>query len=362
MWTYLKNVPKEETTSFLKTKVELERSSSKLCEVNAHERDKRITKDDVRHIYEVDGKEIPISGTGFKGFFFPKFDPEQRIRSMFSRSKIQGPRYQSQRGSEYDGLTALEIARRWENNRDRGTAIHAVIEKFYDFYHNVKPDEQLKANEIRVLLKMIAEESGFQMPDGMIFLIGGQLAAFQSVWSIYRVEWVIYDEELGVAGTIDAIFVRQTPQGCKYYIVDWKSRMNVNITQNEGNCFYPFEKLKASPISEYQVQLSLYADIVKRKYGLDVEGISAVAILNDAIRLINFNMLDMTKAYEIYKGDLMKEQILREGFDKISDFQYPEKKEPEFKSLYSIKEEEFLYDENERWMQSQASDSKRRKY
>lgn len=301
---------------------------------------------------------MPISGTGFKSIFIPKFDAEHRIRQMFSRAKVQGSHYQSTRGSEYDGLTAHGIAKKWENNRDRGTAIHAVIEKFYDWYGHLK----LSADEIRYLLKQISLELGFPMPDGMIYLVGGQLASLQSVWKIYRVEWVIFDEELGIAGTIDAVFVRQTVKGPKYLIVDWKSRLNINVNQSESHCYKPFTYLKACPLTEYQLQLSNYADFARRKYGLDVEGVAAVVIVNDAIRLFKLEMLDMTEAYEIYSNDLKKLEIFKEGMDKISGLKYPEEKEPEFKSFHSLKETEFIYDEDQRRGEFEASSSKRRKY
>ena len=360
MWTYLKSIPKEEVTAFLTVNKEFAKSSIPLSEVHPHERDKRISRNDATHTYTLDGRDLKISGTGFKALFTPKFDPEQRIRQMFQRSGSSGSRYSSLRGSDYDGMTALEISRLWEATAVRGTSIHAVIENFYNWYHEIH--DKLTANEIRRLLYNTAKELGFDMPIGMIYLLGGQLHSFHKVWKIYRVEMQIFDEELGLAGTVDAVYYRDVGEKRMFLVDDWKSRSNVKITQSEGNCYYPFDNLKANSVTEYQLQLSLYADIYKRKYDMEVEGITAVAILNDAIRLINLKMLDMKLAYQVYLQDLRKRDIFLRGVDEVSGMMFPEEKEPEFISSYSLKEEEFLYDEDERRAAFEQSSSKRRKH
>ena len=42
-------------------------------------------------------------------------------------------------------------------------------------------------------------------------------------WIPYAVEWKIFSEDIGLAGTLDALFCRMDPHGnISYVLVDWK--------------------------------------------------------------------------------------------------------------------------------------------
>ena len=107
----------------------------------------------------------------------------------------------------------------------------------------------------------------------------------------YRTEWSIYDEDSGVAGQIDSLWIDCTDDCQKkprFVMADWKrSRHTLSSDErtHEEQSFgklalqeSPFAVGYASPCrnmadcayNHYNIQQHLYSDFLRRKYGIDV--------------------------------------------------------------------------------------------
>lgn len=90
----------------------------------------------------------------------------------------------------------------------------------------------------------------------------------------YRTEWIVYDWEYKLAGTIDFVDY----QNGEYTIYDWKrsdkiiaSGMPIKINKYGEKGNYPLEHIDNSPYYHYALQLSLYKFILERNYGIKVD-------------------------------------------------------------------------------------------
>jgi hypothetical protein len=93
----------------------------------------------------------------------------------------------------------------------------------------------------------------------------------------YRVEWMIFDEEVRLAGSID--FVNENPDGT-LTIYDWKRCKEIKKTNRFGT-FALTECISHLPDTNYwhyALQLNTYKTILERKYGKTVKQMMLVAL------------------------------------------------------------------------------------
>ena len=158
--------------------------------------------------------------------------------------------------SQYYGKTREEIKSGWEKNRDEaanaGTKLHYDIECYY----NTKVHNENDSIEY-TYFKQFLEENSSLIP--------------------YRTEWMIYDEDLLLAGSIDMVY--ENPDGT-LMIYDWKRSKGINKTDN----FMKFSHTECiSHIPDinfwhYTLQLNTYKAILERKYGKKVTKLSLVCL------------------------------------------------------------------------------------
>ena len=96
----------------------------------------------------------------------------------------------------------------------------------------------------------------------------------------FRTEWRVFDEELGIAGTIDLICSRKDGT---FDFYDWKRSRS--IIDAEGNVcdsrFYGINGLEHIPDSSYwhyALQQNLYRYIVENCYGLTISNMHLVIL------------------------------------------------------------------------------------
>lgn len=192
----------------------------------------KIEVDAVNHGYSINGKNL-ISATTLIKSITPAFDREGL----------------SLRSAERDGVSQAEILRRWElkgvQGRDRGTRLHQYVEDVMDG----KIDPVLQRGNERI----------------------PEMEAFDQAWTRLRAElgarrvkqeWVIGDEELGVAGRIDNLMAITKPDRL-FCVFDWKTG-KLDIENRFGRLLPPFQKYDASKFNQYSIQLSLYRLILER--------------------------------------------------------------------------------------------------
>lgn len=270
-----------------------------------HPRDENITFYNRGHKYEIstDKQSKYTSVTTWCHSHFPKFDADEVIKNIM-KSKTWGP------GHKYWGQTAEQIKDSWKNNgasvADAGTNLHEQIEKFmndkrfqFEYYHTelfqiYKSDNKQKLpdfpKEWRYFLNFIAD-----YPD----------------LKPYRTEWMIYDEDVKLAGSIDMVY--ENPDGT-LSIYDWKRSKDIT----KINTFNKFAlnshicHMHDSNFWHYALQLNTYRKILETKYGKTVSKLCLVRLHPDAenYELLEVPLLDqdMQKLFE-ERESLIRKQV-----------------------------------------------------
>ena len=112
-----------------------------LAERNPLTRDTRISFDEERHIYTVDGVTVQRSVTGFVHAYAPEFDPHDAIQMMKAGRNWETKRLEflKENGEE---KTPDEIAHDWSRNgevqRKRGTLLHFHAEQYLNGGYDIE--------------------------------------------------------------------------------------------------------------------------------------------------------------------------------------------------------------------------------
>lgn len=204
--------------------------------IGDNKRDSRITFDEEPHIYYVDGNPYEISVTSFIHQFFEEFNADKIIEKFYDM-------WQTNPNSPYFGLTPEEIKEAWRLNGKRaselGTQLHKDIEQYYNG-EEVNNDTL----EFKHFLEFYKDHSHL-IP--------------------LRQEWMVFDEELELAGSIDAIF----KDGDDIVIVDWKR--SKAIKEQSPDCGrYPLTHLPNANFWHYSLQLNIYKAILEKHYDLEI--------------------------------------------------------------------------------------------
>ena len=202
-----------------------------LSEKNADSRDSNIQFFEQGHKYVIltDLRTKYTSVTTWNHSHFPHFDADEVITNM-----MKGKGWKE--GHKYWGLTAEKIKAMWNSNKDSvagaGTDLHFEIECFmnepkldetnytnkdlYDHYVTNNKDETVRSLEWQYFINFIKD-----FPD----------------LKPYRTEWLIYNEDVKISGSIDMVY--ENPDGT-LSIYDWKRAKNITRINN-------FNKFALSP-------------------------------------------------------------------------------------------------------------------
>ena len=143
---------------------------------NKCELDKHISFEEGPHIYTIDGDSNYLSVTSWNHSHFEEFNADRIINKMMNSRNWSN--------SKYYGMSKWQIKSKWNKEgmeaSEAGTKMHYDIECFYN---KMKIDNDSK--EFSYFLNFHKDHQNF-IP--------------------YRTEWMIYDKELRLAGSIDMIF------------------------------------------------------------------------------------------------------------------------------------------------------------
>ena len=169
-----------------------------LARRNPMPRERRITFDEVDHVYTVDGIRVPISATGFLHCFSEEFVASDAIAAM------QAGRHWESRRDEFlrddgDLMSPDEIACKWVKNgavqRARGTLLHYHAEQLL----NDRVIEEPHSPEFKQIIEIVD--------------------AIKSRWEVYRTEFSMFHCGLRLAGQADQLC--RDADG-RLVIIDWK--------------------------------------------------------------------------------------------------------------------------------------------
>ena len=271
----------------------------RLAVLNAHPRDERIQFEEESHTYTIDGTRAGwISCTGFIHHFFEEFNADAVITKMMASRKWPE--------SKYYGMTPAAIKAQWDAKRDAasaaGTRMHLDIEHFYNALPAVwgaegrLPEATAGAGtrtvDIDAGVAAMREADSWEPHAGPEW---NYFCAYQrahgSKFEPFRTEWLVFDEEHKVAGSIDMVYKK--PDGT-LAIYDWKRSEEIKMENKFQSCFGPVDHLPDTNYWHYSLQLNIYRYILQKHYGYVVSELALVILhpLNSSWRVIKVNMMD----------------------------------------------------------------------
>ena len=206
-----------------------------LEKINQHPRDLHITFEEGPHIYTIDGDSNYMSVTTWNHSHFEHFDPDIIINNMMKSNKWKQ--------NKYYGMTVQQIKDLWDKNRDTaataGTKLHYDIECFY----NNNPQDN-NSIEYQYFIQF-SENNSHLVP--------------------YRTEWMIWNKELKLAGSIDMVF--ENSDGT-LQIYDWKrcKEIKKNPSWNKYAITECINHIPDTNFWHYSLQLNTYKAMLELEY------------------------------------------------------------------------------------------------
>ena len=223
-----------------------------LEKTNPHKRDADILFEEDVHEYTIvpDSESKYTSVTTWVHNQFEKFNSVKVIENMKKGKKWKN--------SKYYGKTTQEILQIWEVNRKEsasaGTKLHFDIECFYNGCYNDNKSIEYS------YFKNFAKAYEHLIP--------------------YRTEWMVYDIDNKLAGSIDMIFKNKNGN---LEIYDWKR--SKEVVKSDPWCKFSInpllEHLPDTNYWHYSLQLNIYKFILEKNYGKYVENMYLVVLHPD---------------------------------------------------------------------------------
>lgn len=242
---------------------------------NFHERDGNIQFFEKGHKYTVltepDVKYTSV--TTWNHQHFEQFDADKIIGTMMKSKGWKD-------GHKYWGLTAEQIKSQWNSNKDSvaeaGTYLHYEIECFqndtrlqydytnkelYEIYMSVNKEiHEFKPLEWQYFINFVRDNPDLKP---------------------YRTEWLIYDDDVKISGSIDMVY--ENSDGT-LSIYDWKRSKNITRINNFNKFALPVAicHLPDSNFWHYALQLNTYKVILEKKYNKKIKNLFLVRLHPDA--------------------------------------------------------------------------------
>lgn len=223
--------------------------SSNSVNNHPHPRDALIEFDAGPHKYTCAGEANYTSVTTWNHSHFKQFDADAIITKMMANERTW-PK------SQYYGKTREEIKAEWDDNRDKaaqlGTEMHYGIECYYT-----------------------GEARDFSVPLSPHFLAFLEHHAYLKP---YRSEWMIFDEDIRLAGSIDMVYEDDGENEVMIY--DWKRCKDIKKTNGFGDFALTdcISHLPDTNFWHYALQLNTYKAILESKYNKKVTRMCLVCL------------------------------------------------------------------------------------
>ena len=264
-------------------------STTILSQSNTHPRDSNIQFFEKGHQYEVKNTEhVYTSVTTWVHSHFPKFNADMIISSM-----MKGKNWQP--GHKYWGKTADEIKKEWSSNDSAiaGTQLHYKIECFMNNDTIRMPYSHKELYDAYVTSSCTQQAPN--SPEWDYFI---QFVKDFPHLKPYRTEWIVYDEDVQIAGSIDMVY--ENDDGT-LSIYDWKRTKEIS-SKNNYNKFAYTQCIKHIPNSNfwhYALQLNIYKTIIENKYGKTVK----------ELFLVRLHPNNIHQTYELIKLPILEEEM-----------------------------------------------------
>lgn len=203
---------------------------------------------DEPHKYFIDNKEL-ISATTFIGKFKPKFDTDGLAESYAQKR----------------GLNVEDVKNDWNFKRDfstvKGTALHNYAENWWN--NKVFPYDESTS------IKMWGTDPIKEPLKKCINLFHKFHDEAKENLIPVKMELVVGDKELGIAGMVDCLFWNKKSD--ELQIWDYKTNKEIKTSNNFGQFFdKPISHLDVCELNTYSLQLSLYKYIIEKNTSLKI--------------------------------------------------------------------------------------------
>ena len=288
-----------------------------LEERNGHPRDANLLFDEPTHKYTIitDRESSYTSVTTFNHAQFPHFDADAIIKKM-----MKGRKWNPE--NKYWGMTPQEIKDGWAKNAaavsGAGTDMHFDIECFMNQELVDENDNPVYYTHQELLDVYDDEiEEGIPPPnlsdEWQYFL---KFARALPQLKPYRTEWMVYHEELKLAGSIDMVYENEDGSLAIY---DWKRSKEISKTTgfNKYALNDCIDHIPDTNFWHYSLQLNTYKAIIESKYGKKVTDLYLVRLHPNNIyktyQLIKCADLqnEVAELFQYRKNQLEKETTLK---------------------------------------------------
>lgn len=262
-----------------------------LSNYNDHIRDSSIQFFEEGHKYVIttDPDSKYTSVTTWNHSHFSQFDAEMIIKNM-----MKGRSWKE--GHKYWGMNTDEIKKLWNDNAvsvsGAGTKLHFRIECFMN---NPYLESGYTHKE---LLEHYEENKYMENNEPVEWEYFINFVRDFPHLKPYRTEWMIYDEGLKLAGSIDMVY--ENSDGT-ISIYDWKRCKNITRINN-FNKYAKTERISGMPDSNfwhYALQLNTYKAILESKYNKTVK----------ELFLVKLHPEDEDKNYELIPIPFLQREI-----------------------------------------------------
>jgi ATP-dependent exoDNAse (exonuclease V) beta subunit len=229
-----------------------------LARKNGHERDSSIAFDDAPHVYYVRGKSGFTSVTSVVHENFEEFDSVKVAKKMSNRRDFKtSNKYEKYQqlvadSNSPDELVEL-IVKSWQDNGAHQAALGTAMHRYIELHANALPQED------DVMLEECMERQYYHAYDKKQRGLGMEP---------YRTEWMLWDEELQVTGSIDMIYYNTNSK--TYHMVDWKRSKEikkVGYGRGKGAC----DHMHDCNYTHYSLQLNIYKYLLEKNYGVKIK-------------------------------------------------------------------------------------------
>jgi len=257
----------------------------RLAVINKHPRDDRIQFEEETHTYTIDGVKTGwTSCTGFLHNFFGHFDADAVIAKM-----MKSPKWYE---SKYFGLTAEQIKKQWSDkgaaSSAAGTRMPLDIERCYNAMPIGGSDYTLDDGIAGLALDQWTPQEGAEWN---YFCDYQRSYVEPKGWKPFRTEWLVFDPEHKVAGSIDMIYLK--PDGT-LAIYDWKRIEELKTENKFQSGLGPVAHLPDTNYWHYSLQLNVYRYMIQKHYGYVVSELALVVLHpgNPMWKVAKLNFMD----------------------------------------------------------------------
>jgi ATP-dependent exoDNAse (exonuclease V) beta subunit len=248
-----------------------------LSVANKHQRDDHIQFEEAGHKYTIltDPTSKYTSVTTWNHSHFPKFNASQIIKNMMSGKNWK-------EGHKYWGMSADQIKQQWQSNgaavSGAGTDMHFEIECFMNEHRLAYPYTHGDLYEEYILNHSPGHYYNSKPIEWQYFI---EYIRDHPTFKPYRTEWLIYDEDLKMAGSIDMVYEKHDGTLAIY---DWKRSKDITKVNpyNKYAVTQCISHLHDANFWHYALQLNTYKAILEKKYGKKVSELCLVRLHPDA--------------------------------------------------------------------------------